>query len=610
MLAAIFLAAGFLSCHTCRASFQTDGYEALKRAMEAPGQARIILKKDIVIRGVIHVRGEKWVCGNGYTLFRGLSHGGTILSLESGKLILQDLSISGTPKNRKVDRVYGRLINVKGGTLVLEKGSALMHNRDTGRGEEGGGAVTVCRKGKLIIRSGEICGNTTVAQGAAVLVKRGGYMRMKGGVIWGNKSRGIGAIEGFDGRGGAISNYGTVVISGGMLLDNTAAGFSAGQMIYGGVGGMLYNRGSCVITGGTIENNRAACGGGAIYSDRYSTLRILAGNFQGNQADRGRTLFFCGKSCILNVNLKEREIFAKSGCKIRRKGRNGLSEPEGKQRRKRDKIDWDIKGRNRIYYMGEEVGKKELLYGIKAQMDGRDVTSKVFLRRVSGNAGRHYSSDGLFDTKREGHGELIYSVRGKGISKKGIAIPYEVRKNCLPGIRTAPRFLFTWEVRGFSKDHWKKMLWEGVALKDREDREQELWQQAVFDWGGIREGKAGTYRIRVHIRDQWGHRFYMKDGEAMRYGKGREISADIPVTLVEGNDVVQDTRKAVRFLPESQGLYGLVEEWYFPAALLVTVRAHMRTYVNPFSEAANRDFLECFGMANRKRNNGGMNGGK
>lgn len=574
-------------------------------AMEAPGQARIILKKDIVIRGVIHVRGQKWVCGNGCTLFRGPSHGGAILSLEGGRLILQDLSISGRPKNRRADRVYGRLINVKGGTLVLEKGSALTHNRDTGRREEGGGAVTVCRKGKLIIRGGEICGNAA-AQGAAVLVKRGGYMRMKGGVIWGNKSRGIGAIEGFDGRGGAVSNYGTAVISGGMLLDNAAVGFTAGQMVYGGVGGMLYNRGSCAITGGTIESNRAACGGGAIYCDRYSTLRILAGNFQGNQADRGRTLFFSGKSCILNVNLKEREIFVKSGCKISR----SLSEPEGKQEKKRDKINWDITGRKRIYYTGEEVGKKELLYGIQAQMDGRDVTNKVFLCRVSGNAGRRYSADGLFDTKREGRGRLIYSVRGKGVGKKGIAIPYEVRKNCLPGIRTAPRFLFTWEVRGFSKEQWKKMLWEGVALKDREDREQELWQQAVFDWGRIREGKAGAYRIRVRIRDQWGHRFYMKDGEAVRYGKGREISADIPVTLVEENGVAQDTGRAVRFLPESQKSYGLVQEWYFPAALLVTVRARMRAYVDPFSEAANRDFLERFGMAKRKRNSGGMNGGK
>ena len=53
---------------------------------------------------------------------------------------------------------------------------------------------------------------------------------------------------------------------------------------------------------------------------------------------------------------------------------------------------------------------------------------------------------------------------------------------------------------------------------------------------------------------------------------------------------------AVQFLPHGRE-ETVREEWYFSRELIVQIRAHMRTYKNPFSEAANNDFIKRFGYA-------------
>lgn len=67
---------------------------------------------------------------------------------------------------------------------------------------------------------------------------------MKGGTLSDNQSWGIGGVEGFDGRGGAIFNQGKTTISGGSICRNRVKGFTSTGISYGGVGGMLYNQGS------------------------------------------------------------------------------------------------------------------------------------------------------------------------------------------------------------------------------------------------------------------------------------------------------------------------------------------------------------------------------
>ncbi len=593
----IFGVEGIQNKLDCPVLAKTDGYEVLKKVLEEPGEAQVTLNGNVFMRGTIHVRGRKWLRGNGHRIQRGSASGktfgGALFSVEGGKFEMQETVVSGGGKGIKV---YGRLVEVKKGTFILNKKSVLRDNCNSGRGEEGGGAVIVRRQGKFIMNGGEICGNETVTEGAAVCIE-GGSFRMRGGVIQRNKSRGIGAIEGFDGRGGAISNGGTMMISGGMLKNNGASGFLNGHSQYGGVGGVLYNRGSCVITGGTIINNIASYGGGAIYSDRNSILRIVDGNFKNNQADRGRTIFFCGKSCYLNVFLKSRELYtaAKSELKWGNsvKVTKKISKPEGKQKKK---IIWKGRREKRVYYTGEKLGGKEILFGLQAAVDGCDITKNIRIKRVSGVMGQRYKKDGIFNTDRPCQGTIVFSCKSEGTENGEITVPYVIRKNRAPRIRTAERFLFTWEVNGQSEEHLKKMLWEGISLSDAEDESLLLWKQADIDWGKLREGKAGTYKAKVRIRDQWGHRFYMAEKQHRQYGRGRAITVEIPITLVAEQNVQSVEVGAVQFLPHGRE-ETVREEWYFPRELIVQIRAHMRTYKNPFSEAANNDFIKRFGYA-------------
>lgn len=594
----------------CHVLAKMDGYLALKKVLEEPGEAEITLNENIVMRGTIHVRGRKWLRGNGHLIKRGSASGkifgGTLFSVEGGKFEMQETAVSGGGKGI---RVYGRLLEVKKGTFILEERSVLRDNCNRRRGEEGGGAVIVRRQGKFIMKGGEIYGNETVTEGAAVCIE-GGSFQMRGGVIQRNRSRGIGAIEGFDGRGGAISNGGTTVISGGVLKNNEARGFLSGHSQYGGVGGMLYNRGSCVITGGTIINNTASYGGGAIYSDRNSILRIVAGKFRDNQADRGRTIFFCGKSCYLNMFLKSRELYTAAGAEIklgnRVKGTEQVTKPEGKQKRK---INWKGEKKKRVYYVGEKLGVKELLYGLQADCDGCEVTKNIRIEQVSGGMGQRYQKDGTLITDYPCQGIIVFSCKIEMAKNREITVPYVIRKNHSPRIQTAERYLFTWEVNGHSQERLKKMLLEGVSVSDREDKGLSLWERAEFDFGKLGEGKAGTYKVKVRIRDQWGHRFYMGDKQDRQYGRGRVTEAEIPITLVAEQNVRSAELGAVRFLPHNKE-ETIREVWYFPRELIARIRVHMKTYNNPFSETANNDFIKRFGYAKRQSATGGSYGGK
>lgn len=589
----------------CRADGKGDGYLSLKKALEEPGEAQIILRGNIRMRGTIYVRGKKTLIGNGHKLTRGTvsgkQFGGTLFCVAGGEFFLREILVSGMGTGSRSESVYGRLVEVKKGRFVLGKNGVLKNNRNSSMGEEGGGAVIVRGGGEFLMEAGEISGNQTVTEGAAVYVEKGGKFRMKGGTIQENKSRGMGAVEGFDGRGGGIYNEGSVTISGGRLCGNKAVGFSGKKSGYGGVGGMIYNAGSCVISGGTIERNTASYGGGAVYSDRNSTLRIPDGKFRGNQAERGRTIFFCGTSCYLNVQLGEGELAVKSGCKIqkgKRLSQETTSKPEGKrqsiQMDKEQTVVWNVNRKRRIYYTGEVLSEEDVLFGIHAVRGEEDISGEIELSRVSGKMGRFFREKRILDTSQKGRGELFFRLADYKGQTEEISVPYEIRENTPPRVRTAHRYLFTWEVNRYDNRRWREMLWEGVFVRDKEDSAKQLWEHAVIDWGEIRTGKAGSYTIRVMIRDQWGERFYGGKGKVWQYGAGNLVQTEIPVTLVSENLSGETEYGVVRFEKERETMCHVLQEWHFPSEILSDIRTYMSECTDPFSEEANNGFLERF----------------
>jgi predicted outer membrane repeat protein len=422
---------------------------------------------------------------------------------------------------------------------------------------------------------------------------------MKGGIIQNNISRGIGAIEGFDGRGGAVYNQGTVVISDGLLRENCAIGFQTKKTRYGGAGGMLYNEGRCVIAGGTIEKNVSSYGGGAIYSSTGSVLRITDGNFQGNQAEVGGTIFFCGKSCYLNLQLNEKEFYNATTKKTERTGKKpqNPSEPVEKKNadsaktKKKKTLVWKWDKKKRIYYTGEYLTAKLFKYGIRATADGKDMTGYISLSRISGVLDKVSAPHGSFSASAAGNGILHFQIRGYS---QELSVPYEIRKNHEVNIRIAPRYLFLWEVADCSLKRWKELVREGIVIEEKEDRAEQLWSRATIDYGAARSGKAGTYTIKISLRDQWGHRFYMKRGLYKRYGAGKIVCAEVPLTLVSLNDSEETEFGVVQFLPEYEQTEEVVEVWTFSSSELIQIGNYTEQAEDPFSENTNIGFLNLW----------------
>ena len=92
-------------------------------------------------------------------------------------------------------------------------------------------------------------------------------------------------------NGGAICNFGTLVISNCTLSGNTAYAYldEYDQITSGGKGGAIYNGGGTVIISDSLLSNNAATGdgftcGGAIYNDS-GTVTISHSTISGNSAD-------------------------------------------------------------------------------------------------------------------------------------------------------------------------------------------------------------------------------------------------------------------------------------------------------------------------------------
>ena len=167
------------------------------------------------------------------------------------------MTVSGSVGGDTKSKIFGRLIEVRQGTLVIGKGCFLRDNVNETLAVNGGGAVEIGSGGICIMKAGSVHNNRNVSGGAAFYVKKGGRLMIQGGVITGNKTIGIGAVEGFDGRGGAIYSEGSVWFKGGVISGNMAKGYRKGDICYGGVGGAVYvaKGGSLYVQGGTLTNN-------------------------------------------------------------------------------------------------------------------------------------------------------------------------------------------------------------------------------------------------------------------------------------------------------------------------------------------------------------------
>ncbi|MBR6230301.1 MAG: hypothetical protein IKQ97_11230, partial [Eubacterium sp.] len=238
--------------------------DELKKALGNCDTEVIELEETITVRETLVVRGRKTLTGPG-ALRRAITDnscfGGSLLSVQGEALRLSGVTIDGRGDAPVLaGRLYGWLVEVNSGQLTIGRGTELKENKNSTKKSDGGGAVRVRAGGVCVMDGGVIRNNTCVTGGAGVRIDRGGVFYMKSGQITGNRVSGVGAVEGFDGRGGGVLNHGTAGFYGGSISGNSVTGVRSGGKDFGGVGGGLANDGDCVIQGTVIRGNQGKRG--------------------------------------------------------------------------------------------------------------------------------------------------------------------------------------------------------------------------------------------------------------------------------------------------------------------------------------------------------------
>ena len=193
------------------------------------------------------------------------NNGGGITLFNDNTFTMYGGTISGNTANSIGGGVFVNALTQTRPTMFYMYGGTISGN--TAKGSGGGGGVNVNEYGSFIITDGVISGNTTPnSGGAGVCVHSEGSFTMEGGTISDNEAHGY---------GGALHIYpnAKVVMNGGTITGNTAMSG----------GGCAYNSGTFIMNGGTITGNTATGGAGGGVDNR-STFTLNGGTISGNTA--------------------------------------------------------------------------------------------------------------------------------------------------------------------------------------------------------------------------------------------------------------------------------------------------------------------------------------
>lgn len=310
-------------CHAV-AKKTVSSQAELERALAAQGELQIILKGNITVDRLLRVRGKKTIYGGKYRIRRkaasGNTYKGTLIYMQGNSLRLSSVVLEGNGKSERVSGdINGKLIEVAAGTLILDSGTKLSSNYNFSSYTDGGGGITVHDKGQVIMKPGSVISDhLSMTGGSGVRIEQGGVFIMEGGTIRDNIVVGQRNDSGFDGRGGAIHNRGTVWIKDGAICGNFARGYVKNGQACGGYGGAIYNQGTLRITGGMIRDNQASFGGGAIYTNERGNVLIEGGEISFNQAEgqRGGGIYLSAASEIVMSGGSVRNNTARHGTQI------------------------------------------------------------------------------------------------------------------------------------------------------------------------------------------------------------------------------------------------------------------------------------------------------
>lgn len=159
-------------------------FSEFKQLCESDTKETIELTSDIIVDEPVVIRGEKIIHGRGHNLVRSALHGkvygGCLFLVQGKKCEWSCVTVSGSAGENTKSKIFGRLIEVRQGTLVIGKGCFLQDNVNETLAVNGGGAVEIGSGGVCIMKAGSVRNNKNVSGGAAFYVKKGGRLLIQG----------------------------------------------------------------------------------------------------------------------------------------------------------------------------------------------------------------------------------------------------------------------------------------------------------------------------------------------------------------------------------------------------------------------------------------------
>lgn len=281
------------------------------------------------------------------------------------------------------------------------------------------------------------------------------------------------------------------------------------------------------------------------------------------------------------------------------------------------------------FYEDEFVEQKILFWGMTAEDDSDGtITSEIKIQKIIlPNQSEMTHFDRLPVGKEDlGSGQVIYIVTNSfGISSTYIQ-DYEVLPNTPPEITAFDRYFFLSEFAGQEQGEIKKGILESVFCHDDVDTEESLKENLGVRWGQIDFGTPGEYRVSIQLIDQYGHRFYMPEGEEKQYGPGKRSETFFTVYIVDGStETPEQNAGYVRFISadhieslsvESVWSTGILrdelkasfqkkeqdyeETWVITGRDKKRIRQFINERENPFTKETNDLFETNFSYMSRK----------
>lgn len=276
------------------------------------------------------------------------------------------------------------------------------------------------------------------------------------------------------------------------------------------------------------------------------------------------------------------------------------------------------------FYEDENVDRQTLLFGISAsdEHDG-DLSGNIVVDTIILPDKSRLVHAGQLPTGKEnvGKGQIVYRVTNSfGISGT-YTQNYELQKNTAPELTVCDRYYFVGDYGSENKADARQNICAGVTVKDDVESEEQLIKNLNFLWEELDFGKAGQYKVRVSVRDQYGSRFYMPSGEERRYGIGKETKAEFTVHVVEreNKNEMEKNSGYVRFVsreymdslkPDSiwrigefherlenslgRGADSCEEVWVITGEDKKKIKEFAHRQENPFIKETNDQFIELF----------------